>query len=161
MWTDRVCLYYDMNLQNGVNCVNEFGFFVIEEQSGGFNENGVLGLGPYSGSGPNFVKALKDQGTIPEAIVSWSLTSVWNNTVYPSSINFGAINSSDYLGDTKALESVSSATSNWVVSYQGSIYSTSDSSDDEFEKDDFTDTTATSAIVSSADNNIMITKSEW
>lgn len=30
MYTDRVCLAFNMNMQNGQNCVENFGFFVVE-----------------------------------------------------------------------------------------------------------------------------------
>lgn len=64
MYTDRVCLAFNMNLQNGQNCVENFGFFVVEGSEHPINTmqggNNVLGLAPYSGKGPNFVKAMFD-----------------------------------------------------------------------------------------------------
>lgn len=31
MYTDTVCLAFNENLQNGINCVKDFGFFVVED----------------------------------------------------------------------------------------------------------------------------------
>lgn len=85
------------------------------------------------------------QKLIPEPIVSWALTEAGNSS-NPSSINFGAKNSSDYLGSSKKLDVKSTSEGLWQVKYEGSLFTAakvssnmvgSSDSEDEYNEDDF------------------------
>jgi hypothetical protein len=69
MATDTVCLS-----TNTDSCVSNFGFFLINSETGLQSLSGILGLSPSDkANGPSFMKALKDQGQIAEEIVSFGL----------------------------------------------------------------------------------------
>jgi hypothetical protein len=52
-------------------CVTQFDILAIKEVFGDFNANGILGFAP-SNNDKSFIKALKDQGQIKKAIVSFN-----------------------------------------------------------------------------------------
>jgi hypothetical protein len=55
------------------SCISQFPFISIEKQSGLKNVNGILGLGPNQTDQNSFLKALKQNGKIDRAVVSFSL----------------------------------------------------------------------------------------
>lgn len=101
------------------------------------------------------------QGLIPDPIVSWALTAY--GSANPSNINFGAKNSSDYLGSSKKLDAKSKSEGLWQVKYEGSLFTAagkkskmlgSSDSEDEYNEDDFVQSDTQRAILNTTSASI-------
>jgi hypothetical protein len=138
---DTICLNYDGNTT--YDCINLFPFFVIKSQQG-FPFNGMLGLGLKS----NLIGSLAEAGLIPEPLSSWSLA----DKQYNSSVTFGTVDESEYIGNLTENEVVESLNKDWIISYEGMAFG--DPKGKKVKGSSY-------ALVTSSNNLIELTKNEW
>ena len=96
MYTDNVCL----DSQKPETCINNFGFFLIKNQSGLDGLEGILGFAPITGekTGPSYIKNLHEQGHVESKIVSFQLN--YENSQYDSIVTIGGHDKEAYTGET-------------------------------------------------------------
>ena len=77
MGVDDVCL---SNYNSTNTCANNFNFFLITDEAG-LSFDGILGFGPpYSYDGPSYMASLVASGSVSEAIASFSINGLGNQS---------------------------------------------------------------------------------